>query len=294
MTHELNDRLDTQAVLSAQPLIHHLKAQPSLDRLQLAEFRVFSQFGDDGIIQYLIHHLAFQPDSFVEFGVSDYREANTRFLLINNNWKGLVLDSSPENIAHIRADHICWRHDLTAVTAFITRDNINPLLADHGFGGEIGILSIDVDGNDYWIWEAIEVANPVLVIVEYNSVFGRRHALTLPFDPAFDRAKAHHSNLYFGCSLKALFRLGQEKGYSFIGTNSHGNNAYFVRHDRLGALRAVTVDEGYVAPRIRESRHSSGALTHISAAGRLELIGDMEVLDLERGVHIRLNALAGR
>ena len=125
--------------------------------------KVFSQFGDDGIIQYLIQHLQVQPQSFVEFGVENYSEANTRFLLLNDNWRGLVLDGSEDSLEALRSEDIYWRHDLTAVAAFIDRDNINGLLARNGFSGRLGLLSIDIDGNDYWVWERIDCVTPSLV-----------------------------------------------------------------------------------------------------------------------------------
>src|SRR5437764_11423810 len=125
---QLRDDLDSLKVLSAQPLIHNIRAGKSFSSLREAEFKVFSQFGDDGIIQYLIHRLAPLPDSFVEFGVEYYRESNTRFLLLNNNWRGLILDGDKKSIERIQRDEIYWRHALTARSAWITREHINQLL----------------------------------------------------------------------------------------------------------------------------------------------------------------------
>src|SRR5436305_7542115 len=106
-------------VLAAQPLIQNMRNGKSIASLHDAEFRVFSQFGDDGIIQYLIQCLAPLPDSFVEFGVENYRESNTRFLLLNNNWRGLVLDSNSNAVEEIQSDEVYWRHTLTARAALI-------------------------------------------------------------------------------------------------------------------------------------------------------------------------------
>src|SRR5215207_8228267 len=111
------------------------------------ELRVFSQWGEDGIIQFLLRHVEVENKVFVEFGVEDYTEANTRFLLVNDNWSGLVLDSGGENMARVRNSRLYWMYNLKAVRAFVTRDNINPLLAENGVVGEIGLLSIDIDGN---------------------------------------------------------------------------------------------------------------------------------------------------
>src|SRR6266404_297437 len=182
---QLRADLDALKILAAQPMVQKIRDEISFPSLRDAEFKVFSQFGDDGIIQYLIHRLAPLPDSFVEFGVENYRESNTRFLLLNNNWRGLVMDSDEDSIRYIQKDDVSWRHTLTAHCAFINRDNINDLLAEAGFTGEIGLLSIDIDGNDYWVWEKLEVVDPVIVIVEYNSIFGSDLAVTIPYDPKF-------------------------------------------------------------------------------------------------------------
>jgi len=268
-------------ILSARLLtqLHKSEQAAILENLQRAEFKVFSQWGDDGIIQFLVHYLEIMPQTFVEFGVENYREANTRFLLLNNNWRGLVLDGAEKNVAQIRQDRIYWQHDFQAHAAFVTAENINELLKTNGFAGELGLLHIDIDGNDYWVWKAINVVNPVLVIMEYNSVFGPEEAWTVPYNPQFYRTNYHFSNLCCGASLTALCDLAEEKGYAFVGSNSHGNNAYFVRKDQLRDLRPLTAASGYVESKFRESRDAQGRLTYLSGKNRLEAIRGAEVFD---------------
>jgi len=135
---------------------------------------------------------------------------------MNNNWKGLIFDGSEQNIKQIKQNSFFWKYDLTACQAFITAENISPHI-ENNFIGEIGILSIDIDGNDYWVWKAIDGVEPDIVIVEYNSVFAKERAITIPYDPQFNRTLAHYSNLYFGASLKALNSLVYEKGYFLAG-----------------------------------------------------------------------------
>ncbi|MFM6608172.1 MAG: hypothetical protein ACKPJO_23270, partial [Dolichospermum sp.] len=195
------------------------------------EFRAFSQWGEDGIIQFLIRNVPINRKIFVEFGVQNYTESNTRFLLINNNWSGLVIDGGSEEISYIKNDPIYWQYNLKAVNSFITKDNINQIISDNGIQGEIGLLSVDIDGNDYWVWQAIDCINPAIVISEYNFRFGANKAVTVPYDASFVRSKAHYSNIYYGASLKALCILADKKGYAFVGCNSAGNNAFFVRKD---------------------------------------------------------------
>jgi hypothetical protein len=236
----------------------------SSSRLSDYEYRVFSQWGEDGIIQFLLNRIPIEQKIFVEFGVQDYQEANTRFLLMHNNWTGLVLDSSQQAIERLKSDEICWRYALKAVEAFVTRENINRLIAENGLGDEIGLLSIDIDGNDYWVWEAIDVINPVIVIIEYNHRFGNELSVTVPYNENFVRGK-QYPVIYFGASLKALCRLAQRKGYALVGCNSNGINAFFVRRDLLPTgLQTLTSEEGYVAGKFTETRDASGAFVHSS------------------------------
>lgn len=229
------------------------------DNLNDYEFRVFSQWGEDGIIQHLVRGIDIPRKYFVEFGVQDYRESNTRFLLVNDNWSGLVMDASAANVELIKKDMIYWAYDVKPVQAFVTRDNINELLRANGVTGEIGLLSIDIDGNDFWIWQAIEVINPVIVVIEYNHRFGQQAAVTIPYKESFDRTKAGHGPFYFGASLQALCWLAKRKGYAFVGCSSNGVNAFFVRRDkRPQNVREVSPEEGYFAGKFSEAVDENG------------------------------------
>jgi hypothetical protein len=252
-----------------------------IQNIQHAEFRVFSQWGDDGIIQFLVSYLDIPVKSFIEFGVEDYIESNTRFLLINNNWKGLVFDGSESNIKSIQDSSIYWQYELTAKHVFITKENINKQIIDNGFSGDLGVLHIDIDGNDYWIWKEINSIDPIIVIVEFNSVFGVDRAISVPYDPGFVRSEAHYSDLYFGASLKAFVLLGESKGYSFIGCNSNGNNAYFVRKDKMKNLKSLKTEVGYVESRFREGKDVLRKLTYISGSKRIELLRGLSVINVE-------------
>lgn len=233
--------------------------------LNQAEFQVFSQWGEDGILQWLISNVHVSKSIFVEFGVEKYTESNTRFLLINKNWSGLVMDGNKSNIDYIVRDPIYWRHNLKAVQSFITRENINQTLRENGISGDVGLLSIDIDGNDYWVWEAISEIDPAIVVVEYNSLFGADRAVVVPYDPEFMRSKAHFSHVYYGASLAALVELGNRKGLAFVGVNSAGHNAFFVRRDLLPAIiKEMTASEAYISHQFREARDQSGKLRFTS------------------------------
>ena len=193
------------------------------------EFKVFSQWGEDGIISFLINNLEIENKFFVEFGVEDYVESNTRFLLKKNNWSGLIIDSSIKNIDFIKKDQIYWRHDIKALCEYISKKNINKILTDNTYMRNIGLLSIDIDGNDYWIWNEITSIDPSIVIIEYNSLLGKDKSLVVPYKEDFNRSKEHYSNIYYGASLSALTKLANIKNYALVGCNSAGNNAFFVK-----------------------------------------------------------------
>ena len=273
--------VDDMKILAAKNIIYSMKDRYSdiLSDLSQSEFKVFSQWGDDGIIQFLINYLDIKEKTFIEFGVESYREANTRFLLEHDNWRGLIMDGSQEHMDSIKRDTIYWKYELTAECAFLTAENINQIIENKGFKGEIGLLHIDVDGNDYWIWKAINAVDPQIVIVEYNSLLGADQSWTIPYAPDFQRSKAHHSNLYFGASIAALCDLAEEKGYAFIGSNSNGNNAYFAKKGELKGLKPLTAQEGYRISRFREGRNKDGSLTFMDFNQRYDEIKGMKIFN---------------
>ncbi|HOV98711.1 MAG TPA: hypothetical protein PK595_03955 [Bacteroidota bacterium] len=292
---KLFNRIDKPAIenriLLGQILSQRVKQIDKPISLADVEFKIFSQHREDGIIQYLISHIPIENKTFIEFGVEDYRESNTRFLLMNNLWKGLIFDSEKKYISRIRTSNFYWKFDLTAEQAFITKDNVNELFEKFGFKGDIGLLSIDIDGNDYWVWEAITVIQPRIVICEYNSVFGKDYAVTIPYNPNFNRTKAHYSNLYFGASMKALCFLAEKKGYYFIGADSSGTNAFFVRKDVAQNVPHTTCDDGFIEKIAREARDSKGALTFISGEACKKIIENMIVLEITSGKEICIRDL---
>jgi hypothetical protein len=287
LTELLNSGEAKQRTLIGRELAWRVREIESITGFSDVEFSVFSQFGDDGIIQWLIHRLPGLSETFVEFGVGCYQEANTRFLLLNDNWRGLVMDSSSRNIAAIRRDQISWRHDLQSKCAFATAENIDQLLPDHGFKGDIGLLHIDIDGNDYWVWRGLTAVRPAIAIIEYNSVFGAERAITIPYDPKFSRG-GRTNNLYFGASLLALCDLAHSKGYDFVGSNSAGNNAYFVRSELNHGLKPLTAAEGYVLSKFADFRDSKGRLTYLRREQRLASLKGLPVVNTQTGVEEEL------
>ncbi|MFD2908598.1 hypothetical protein ACFSX9_07595 [Flavobacterium ardleyense] len=254
-----------------------------IESLDEVEFQVFSQRGEDGIIQYIINKIEIPNKIFVEFGVETYTESNTRFLLMNNNWSGLIIDGSKKNIDFIKSDFIYWKYDLTAKESFITKDNINNLISDYTKNEDIGLLSVDIDGNDYWVWRSIETINPRIVICEYNSAFGAKEKISVPYKENFVRSKEHYSELYFGASLAAFCDLAEQKGYDFIGTTSAGVNAYFVRKDLSAPFKKYNPKNGFNESDNRDSKGTKGELLFLRHTERLKLIEHLSVYELTSG-----------
>jgi hypothetical protein len=266
------------------------------DRVAEAEFQVFSQFGEDGILQFLLGHVPVPVDSevFVEFGVESYAEANTRFLLVHDNWRGLIMDGGEAMHALLESTGMRWRNHIDAKTAFVDRDNINSLIAEAGIGGDIGLLSVDIDGNDYWVLQSIDVVSPRILALEYNATLGPEAAVTVPYDPKFVRGEKHWTWLYWGASLGALTRLANEKDYALVAGNRAGNNAFYVRRDVLGDIPERSVEEVWRPARFRESRARDGSLSYVSdPTERLRLMRDMPLVDVESGGELTIGERFG-
>jgi hypothetical protein len=285
--YETNKVLLNQGKMQAETNKGKLMIQ-SLDEVS---FQVFSQRGEDGIIQYIISQMEIPNKIFIEFGVENYLESNTRFLLMNNDWSGLVIDGSKQHVRFIKEDFIYWKYDLTAYHSFITKENINRLISGYTNCKDIGLLSIDVDGNDYWIWEAIDVIQPRIVVCEYNSAFGAKHAVSVPYNSNFVKEKAHYSNLYFGASLAALCFLADKKGYDFIGTPSAGVNAFFVRKGLSSKFHTYKPEENFHMTANRDSKDKRGKHSFLLHEQRLPAIKEMPVTDLKTGKEVYIKDL---
>jgi hypothetical protein len=237
------------------------------------------------VIQHLIKLVEIKNKTFIEFGVEDFFESNCRFLLMKDDWKGFVIDGSKINIQKLKNSYFYWKHYLDATKGFITTENIEDILDTSGFDYDLGILSIDLDGNDYHILEAINKYKPRILICEYNSVFGSFRKITIPYKTDFFRTKAHHSNLYGGASLAALTYLANKKGYSLVGTNTAGNNAFYIRNDLLNeCVEVLSVESAYTQSNFRESRDENGNLNFFSSESRLEVIKGLPVYEVQKKI----------
>lgn len=221
---------DEGRLLHAFNYLSAMESERYRDPLRLLQFgyKVFSQHDEDGILQEIFHRIGAASRRFVELGAGNGSENNTVNLLLSG-WSGIWIEAGVKNLSAIPrdlAEHIN-KGNLKVVESFVTRENINALLADAGATGEIDLLSIDLDGNDYWVWENVTGIAPRVVVIEYNATLRPPHRLVMRYHPAH----VWDGSNYFGASLKALEVLGERKGYSLVGCSLAGTNAFFVRHD---------------------------------------------------------------
>jgi len=224
------------------------------------ELRVFSQFGEDGILLYLFSLLGVERKTFVEFGCGHGAECNTANLSLTLGWRGLLMDADETKADRAQQFYIgqlgehAGRVEILACR--ITKDNINTLFEGHAPRHGLDLLSIDIDGNDYWVWRAIEAVKPRIVVIEYNSSLGPERSVTVPYKDGFDRFAEHPSGYYHGASLAALTHLAHAKGYLLAGCESHGANAFFVRRDVAeGNLEEMPVAEAFFDLERRRNQH---------------------------------------
>lgn len=203
--------------------------------LNAYELSVHSQNGEDGILFFLFSLLGTTNRRFVEFGIGDGRQCNTANLSINFGWSGLLLEADVQSAAAAQNYYAQLlgpaQQQVYVQSARVTAENINQLFSANNITGEIDLLSIDIDGNDYWVWQAITIIQPRIVVIEYNPSFGPAASITVVYDPNFDRFAKHPSGYYHGASLMALTKLAQAKKYILAGCDSSGTNAFFVRQD---------------------------------------------------------------
>jgi hypothetical protein len=218
-----------QLVLAYRELIAAGRPLPSFADAQL---QFYSQSGEDGIIQLILAATGTKTRRTVEVCAGDGIECNSANLIVNHGWTGLLVDGGEELVTKGKRFYEdggqTWYWPPVLKQAWVTRDNINQLITDAGFAGEADVLTVDLDGMDYWVWEALDCVQSRVVIVEYNSGLGPDDALTVPYSESFQWQKGTQ---YLGASLAAMIKLGRSKGYRFVGTNLYGFNAFFVRED---------------------------------------------------------------
>jgi hypothetical protein len=214
---------------------------PYPERLTASRFRLLSQNQEDGILWALFNEIGVTNRRFVELG-SGATGGNAAMLAGEFGWTGLLVEGDKEKVEY--AGRRFPR--TTAVTAWITPESVNELLTEYGYAGEVDLLSIDIDGNDYWVWQAITVCSARVVMLEYNSMFGPERAVSVPYDPQFNRRD--HRFCYYGASLAAMTRLSARKGYRLVAVEPTGVNAFFLRDDVAPHVPACDPARAYRIP----------------------------------------------
>jgi hypothetical protein len=217
-----------------------------LAALRAAEVRVHSQNGEDGILAYLLDRIGPTTRDVVEFGIGDGTECCAANLVLTFGWSAHLLEANADGAraavafyaqragGRVNVDH-------TAVEP----DTVDALLSRH-VASVFDVLSLDIDGNDYWVLEALQAVRPRVIVVEYNASFGPERSVTIPYTRDFDRYSVHASGFYHGASLTALARLGERKGYVLAGCDSRGTNAFLVDAEAAaGRVEAVSPAEAF-------------------------------------------------
>jgi hypothetical protein len=247
-----NQAAMSQFDLEADETIRSLQSLPKYDdpkRLTRYESKVFSQGGEDGIIQEIFRRIGTTNKTFCEFGSADGIQNNTA-LLVTLGWGGLWMDGDPAAIerAKARDTGAVAKGRLQIQRQFITAENIEGLMAGARLPAELDLLSVDIDRNDFYVWDCITSYRPRAVVIEYNPMFPPGVDWVIPYDAA----AWWEGTSYFGGSLSAFERLGRKKGYSLVACSLTGANAFFVRDDLVSDKFSspFTAEHHYEPPRL--------------------------------------------
>jgi hypothetical protein len=231
--HFLNRLPDEWDNLKGNQGIIYFDGIRKVDKFDEAGFCVFSQFDEDGLLDFIIKNVKLDNKTFIEFGIGDFSESNCRFLLQFRGWSGFVVEGSRKATNRLSARSFSWKFNLKIENKFLDLNSIKNTLNKSGFKKKLGILSVDVDGVDWFLLQEVIDLNPQILIVEYNSLFGSDTYVTVPYNHAFNRWEESESGVFYGASLGAFDELLSKHGYILVGTNSGGNNAFFVRLDSI-------------------------------------------------------------
>ncbi|MEO6130207.1 MAG: hypothetical protein ABIQ02_00060 [Saprospiraceae bacterium] len=244
----MKDRFSAATQISQRHLFHfyqvHYQDTEKIN-LNTTGYSVFSQFEEDGKILYLLAVIGIKNSSFIEIGSDDGLNSNCANLALNFGWHGLFIDANERSLARGRYFYSKYPNTYGYKPKFIyskvNRENINSTIEQGGYSGEIDLLSLDIDGNDYWVWDAISIVNPRIVIIETHIIYGKRN-MVAPYDPDYFFPGKHAQ--YHGASPVAMVKLGEKKGYRLVGANDLGFNFIFLRNDLgEGILKTASIDD---------------------------------------------------
>jgi len=272
-------------LLDAYASINSMRARKSdIRQLWDSEIRVFSQWGEDGIITFLFDSIGISKPRIIEIGAGNFEECNSRFHAEFRNASVYCIDLRTDLKANCQSLEIYWRSIIIPVNDYVTPINVNHHIESaKSLLGGLDLYSLDIDGNDYWILLESDLSDISIVVCEYNPLFGHRASVTVPRDDKFARESKHFSWLYYGMSLRACILVLKDKGFTFCGTNLAGNNAFFVKDNLVNYvnLDMPQLDDlaRFTDWRVRESRDKKGNLSYLYGKERASLISSLKVLD---------------
>jgi len=252
----------TQVMLRNQYILMKKLIEPhEMPSLKDVGFKAYSEFEEDGILLYIFSIIGTTNKRVVEICAGDGIECMAANLIINHGWEGLLFDGNIEQVN--KAVEFYATHETTLYHppifkhAWITKENVNDLIAESGFKGNIDLLSLDMDGNDYYIMEAIDVVKPRVIICETHNIIPSELSLTIPYKADFNRKDDLHAE-FMGMSLLAATKLLNKKGYRLIGSHRHGFNAIFMLNDTgKDFFPEVTVTSVHDNPYTKSRRDSA-------------------------------------
>lgn len=268
--------------------ISAIKAQrilyPSITDLRQSELSVFSQNGEDGILDFLLERCGIQKPNIIEIGAGNFRECNSRFCNIVRNSNLYLVDKQLDDL-------ILKRYYLTRMinsniifdNSWVTKDNINSILQKARKNlDELNVLSIDIDGNDFWILSAITKLDFDILILEYNPSLSLSEPVSTLYKSNFNRVDEHYSFKYYGASLEAFVHYLRKKQYFFVGATSQGTNAFFVKNAYLDKFSNWNKTiELYKNTSSREARDLNGSLSFLTSRQERDILSTKYVINTE-------------
>jgi hypothetical protein len=289
-----HDITSSRIRIGQQTLLASKGLRSNFTKLSDAEVTVFSQWGEDGILDYLCDIAGLDRPNILELGAGNFEECNSRFLIENRFANSVLVDARLDLKTVVEQNSAYWKTHMLAINSWITPETIKEIQSQaKAFLGIIDIVSIDIDGNDYWVLAAFDLSEVAIVVAEYNPLFGSHLPVTIPRNDDFDRTEAHFSNLYYGVGLSAWVKFFKEKGFVLAGTNKVGSNAFFIKEALLQKLHFVPSSDlrTYINWGVRESRTKEGKLNFLSGEKRISAISDLELCNVETGEMLKISNL---
>jgi hypothetical protein len=284
----IKNDIEIKALIGKSILISKRKNYLNFENINDAEEKIFSQNGEDGIIDYVLETLDIKDPKFIEIGVEDYIESNTRLLYHIRNSQGLIIDQSID-VNKLSKNLDLWKGRIKVIKEAVGPNNINEIVRKNYFNKNLDLFSIDIDGLDFWVIKELPKNFSKICVAEYNPLFGSELEITVPNIKNFDRTDYHYSNLCWGVSLKGLINIMKEKNFIFLGVNNLKNNAFFINKNYQNLFKKIILGinsklENYVNHDFKESRDKKGKLTNLSSEEQLKEIKDCQVVDIKKSL----------